>query len=163
MTINHFLRSMIVFVFVRVLIFVIALAIIGYLVAPALAQDTPTSPVTDTGPNSLDALIALLTTALIVPIAGTLVTLLTNGLKLLIPLPAGVLALIVALVIWVIWYLSNAFGYGDLFNALVPQLESVIQVVLAIAGIVLTTGGSSAVFRWSVNNRVPLLSYQRTV
>lgn len=149
--------------FTRVLLLLALLILIGSLAQGVLAQDDPTPPpAADSGPNTLEALIALLTTAFIVPIAAPLVTLLTSVFKRVFNVKPGVIALVLNLAFWVGWYATNALGYGDLFNALIPQLEQVIRVVLAIAGIVLSTGGASAVFKWSVANKIPLLSYQRT-
>ena len=143
---------------------IIIVAIVG-LLSVALVSASPTAhdlPAVEP-PLDIDGFLGLVLFGLTVPVAASLVTLLTSVLKRVIPdtIPSNAIALVLQLVIWVAWLAANQFGYGDLFNQLIPNLTDVLKIILSISGLTISSTLAAQGYHAARDNNVWIIGHQR--
>lgn len=149
----------IVLVMIIVIVAIVGLLSVALVSASPTVQELPTAE----PPLDIDGFLGLILYGLTVPVAASLVTLLTSVLKRVLPdtIPSNVIALVLQLVIWGVWLVANQFGYGDLFNQLIPNLTDVIRVVLAVSGLTLGSTLAAQGYHVARDNNVWIIGHQR--
>lgn len=106
-----------------------------------------------------DASNSLTGSALFLPFAATLVTLLTSILKPFVPIPSTKIALGLNIIIWVFYVLAKEL-FGD-----VGQFETITQSITTVLTTLIGTTGTSFLSSWfyDVNKKaeVPILGSDR--
>jgi hypothetical protein len=109
---------------------------------------------------ALDLIIKAVANATFVPLAAGLVVALTGLAKYFLPatVPAGGIALVFQVILWVGWILALHFGYTSQFESVVQAFTT---IVAAVAGLVGATYVATRVHEKAAEHNVPLAGYKR--
>lgn len=130
------------------------------LAAPAFAQgDTPTDPVSLE--DALARLLSFITDVTFVPAAAALVTMATSLIKRFVPetVPAGAIALVAQVVVWVAYVVTGHFGLGEQFSTVLDVGTRILEILLPV---ILAALGSSGLYSLAKRGNIAVVGYARS-